>query len=229
MPVYRLSREVAFPDPNGANEDGVVAVGGDLNPDRVLEAYRCGIFPWPHRGLPLLWFSPDPRMVLEAENLRVSRSLRQTLKKNRYEIRLDSAFADVMRGCAKTPRKAQHGTWITPQMIECYTELHNRGFAHSAEAWHDGRLVGGLYGVSLGGMFCGESMFAAQPDASKAAFATLVGQLKDWGIDLIDAQTYSDHLARFGAVEWPRSRYLAALAVALGKPTRKGPWKLERA
>ncbi len=229
MPVYRLSQEIAFPDPRLANEDGVVAIGGDLNPDRVLEAYRCGIFPWPHRGLPLLWFSPDPRMVLEPDKLRVSRSLRRTLRKKRYEIRLDTAFADVMRGCARTPRRGQHGTWITPAMMECYCALHERGFAHSAEAWREGRLVGGLYGISLGGVFVGESMFAAQPDASKAALVTLAGWLNEHGVGMIDAQTHSDHLERLGAVQWPRERYLEALARALEQPTLRGPWKLEQA
>ena len=226
MPIVRLPREIAFPDPRLA-DDEVVAVGGDLNPRRVLAAYSVGIFPWPHEGMPLLWFSPDPRFVLPLEELQVARSLRQVIRKRKFELRLDSDFAGVMAGCAGVKRKRQKGTWITPEMVACYTKLHAAGFAHSAEAWIDGELVGGLYGVSLGGAFCGESMFARVDDASKVAFVTLVEQLKRWGFDFVDAQTHSEHMARFGALEMPRGEFLDALEKTLAKPTRKGPWQLD--
>jgi leucyl/phenylalanyl-tRNA---protein transferase len=226
MPVYRLDHRLLFPRPDEA-EDGLLAVGGDLRPERLLLAYSRGIFPWYGVGLPILWHSPDPRMVLEADRLIVGRSLAKTVRRRTYEIRLDTAFDAVVRACARTPRPGQDGTWITDDMIEAYRELHRRGFAHSAEAWHDGELAGGLYGVSLGGAFFGESMFAHRPDASKVAFVALVEQLHAWDIRLIDCQVHTEHLERFGAEEWPRDRFLAALSAALEAPTRPGPWRLD--
>jgi leucyl/phenylalanyl-tRNA--protein transferase len=225
--VYRLGPELAFPAPDEAEASGLLAVGGDLSPERLLLAYSLGIFPWPLVAEPLLWFSPDPRMVLLPGDLRVSRSLRRTLRRGDYELRLDTAFAEVVRRCAHVPRRGEAGTWITPELAEAYTRLHALGFAHSAEAWLDGRLVGGLYGVSLGGTFFGESMFADRTDASKAAFVALVHQLARWGFDLIDCQVHTGHLASLGAVEWPRQRFLAALARSLERPSRRGAWKLE--
>ena len=227
MPIYRLPEEPVFPPVEEAEEDGLLAVGGDLSPQRLLTAYSQGIFPWPHKGYPLLWFSPDPRMVLPTAELMLARSLRQVIRKGLFEVRLDTAFELVMRGCAKARRPGARGTWITPQMIRAYTLLHELGFAHSAEAWHEGKLVGGLYGISLGGAFLGESMFAAVDDASKVAFAVLVGQLQHWGITLVDAQTHTAHLERFGARLIPRPEFLALLQQALQQPTRKGPWKLD--
>ncbi|MBZ0136152.1 MAG: leucyl/phenylalanyl-tRNA--protein transferase [Planctomycetes bacterium] len=226
MPVYELPSEIAFPDPCEAEPDGLLAVGGDLSPERVLAAYSVGIFPWPHKGWPLLWFSPDPRMVLPLNDLRVSRSLRQTMRKAPYEIRLDTDFAGVIEACGKTRRRGQKGTWITDELAQAYTRLHELGFAHSAEAWQDGKLVGGLYGLSLGGAFFGESMFAHAPDASKIAFVSLVNQLKLWGFHFVDAQVHTDHLERFGAREIPRAEYLVSLQEALAMPTRRGPWSL---
>jgi leucyl/phenylalanyl-tRNA--protein transferase len=205
-------------------EDGLLAVGGDLSPERLALAYASGIFPWYEDGQPILWHSPDPRMVLRAGDLQVSRSLAKTLRHNLYEVTLDRAFRGVVEACAGTPRPGQRGTWITAEMIDAYEELHRRGLAHSVEAWQDGSLVGGLYGVSLGAAFFGESMFARAPDASKAAFVRLVQQLQQWDIDLIDCQVHTHHLARFGAQEWPRSRYLRALRSALASPTRAGLW-----
>jgi leucyl/phenylalanyl-tRNA--protein transferase len=225
--VFRLDKRVIFPPPELAEEDGLLAVGGDLGPRRLLLAYSMGIFPWYHDGLPILWHSPDPRLVLEICRLRVPRSLRKSIAKRAFEIRLDSAFRAVITGCRDAPRPDQDGTWITEKMLEAYVRLHDLGFAHSAEAWCDGRLVGGLYGVSLGAIFFGESMFARAPDASKIAFVTLLRQLERWGIGLVDSQVHTDHLARFGAEEWPRPRYLAALAAALEAPTRRGKWTLE--
>jgi leucyl/phenylalanyl-tRNA--protein transferase len=227
MPVFRLDRRLAFPPPELAEDTGLLAVGGDLRPERLLLAYSMGIFPWYEDGLPILWHSPDPRMVLGAGELVVGRSLRKTLRRRRYQVRLDTAFAEVIGACAEVPRAGQRGTWITGEMREAYIELHRRGLAHSAEAWRDGELAGGLYGVSLGGAFFGESMFARAPDASKVAFVTLTRQLERWGIDLIDCQVHTEHLERFGATEWPREQFLAALAAALEHPTRTGPWRLE--
>jgi leucyl/phenylalanyl-tRNA--protein transferase len=225
--VYRLGTQVAFPPPDEAEPSGLLAVGGDLRPERLLLAYSLGIFPWPLVERPLLWFSPDPRMVLEPAALRVSRSLAKTLRQGRFEVRLDTRFDEVVRRCAEVPRRGEVGTWITPELATAYRRLHELGFAHSAEAWEDGQLVGGLYGVSLGGAFFGESMFAHRTDASKAAFVTLVRQLAAWGFDLVDCQVHTEHLARFGAVEWPRGRFLAALAASLERPPRRGRWRLD--
>ncbi|MBW2714989.1 MAG: leucyl/phenylalanyl-tRNA--protein transferase [Deltaproteobacteria bacterium] len=227
MAVYRLTGELRFPAPDQADPSGLLAVGGDLGTKRLLLAYSMGIFPWYEDGLPILWHSPDPRMALLPEELRVSRSLRKVLRDQPFEIRLDGAFEAVVRACARVPRDGQDGTWITEEMIGAYRQLFELGFAHSAEAWSDGELVGGLYGVSLGGCFFGESMFATSADASKVAFATLVAQLARWDFDLIDCQVHTDHLSRFGATEWPRSRFLSALEKSLAKTTRRGCWQLD--
>jgi leucyl/phenylalanyl-tRNA--protein transferase len=224
--IFRLDQRLVFPRPELAEPNGLLAVGGDLRPERLVLAYACGIFPWYSEGSPILWHSPDPRMVLRAADLDVPRSLAKTIRRGAYEVRLDTAFRAVIEACARAPRPNQEGTWITAEMIEAYVELHDRGVAHSAEAWKDGALCGGLYGVSLGGAFFGESMFAAQPDASKVAFVTLVRALQAWGIDLVDCQVHTAHLARFGATSLPRARFLEALGEALQKPTRFGPWQL---
>jgi leucyl/phenylalanyl-tRNA---protein transferase len=224
MPVFKLDDRLEFPPANLA-EDGLLAVGGDLSPERLVLAYSRGIFPWYEDGLPILWHSPDPRMVLEAEALRVPRSLRKTIRKQPYRLTLDLAFGDVIDACAHAPRPGQDGTWITAEMRDAYVRLYELGLGHSAEAWRGDELVGGLYGVSLGAVFFGESMFARADDASKIAFVTLVGELRRRGIALIDCQVYTDHLARFGAVEWPRSRYLRALSQALRRPTHRGRWR----
>jgi leucyl/phenylalanyl-tRNA--protein transferase len=226
MPVYLLDDRVAFPPADHA-EDGLLAVGGDLRPERLLLGYSLGIFPWYEEGQPILWHSPDPRMVLPADALHVPRSLRKAMKRRPYGLTLDTAFRRVIESCAEAPRPGQRGTWITADMRAAYVELHRLGFAHSAEAWRDGELVGGLYGVSLGAAFFGESMFARAPDASKLAFVALVRQLERWGITLVDCQVYTPHLARFGAAEWPRRQYLRALRRALGRPTRQGPWRFD--
>jgi leucyl/phenylalanyl-tRNA---protein transferase len=226
VPVFRLDRRLIFPPVEYA-EDGLLAIGGDLRPERLLLAYSQGIFPWYSRGQPILWHSPDPRMVLRAEELEVPRSLRKTLKRAPYGITLDRAFAEVVEACASARRPGQRGTWITPAMKKAYADLHGLGLAHSVEAWTGERLVGGLYGVSLGGAFFGESMFATASDASKVAFVALVRQLVRWDIGLVDCQVHTDHLARFGAREWPRVRYLEALAEALRRPTREGPWSFD--
>ena len=227
MPIFRLGREIAFPHPEKSDRSGLLAVGGDLSPERLLLAYASGIFPWYSEDQPILWHSPDPRSVLRVEDLHVPRSLARTIRRGRFEVRLDTAFEDVIRSCAELPRPGGGGTWITPDMLDAYCELHRLGFAHSAEAFADGVLVGGLYGVSIGAVFFGESMFALVPDASKVAFVTLVRQLARWGIDLIDCQQQTHHLARFGAVLWPRSCYLEALARRTPRPTRRGVWRFD--
>jgi leucyl/phenylalanyl-tRNA--protein transferase len=225
--VFRLGADLAFPSPEEADPSGLLAVGGDLAPERLLLAYSLGIFPWPLVAEPLLWFSPDPRMAMRPAELRVSRSLRKVLRRGDFEVRLDTAFAEVVRRCAQVPRRDEAGTWITPELSAAYCRLHELGFAHSAEAWQHGELVGGLYGVSLGGTFFGESMFAERSDASKAAFVALVRQLAAWGFDLIDCQVHTEHLARFGASEWPRRRFLRALAASLERSSRRGVWRLD--
>jgi len=219
---------MGFPDPRQADADGLLAYGGDLHPQRLLAAYAQGIFPWPGGAdWPILWYSPDPRMVLVPEALHISQSLRKTLKKSPFKVRFDTAFAPVIRACATVPRPQQAGTWITANMIEAYGLLHELGFAHSAEAWLDDELVGGLYGVALGAAFFGESMFTRCPDAAKVAFVHLVQHLQAWQFHLVDCQMYTDHLARFGAVLWRRERFLRALARALQEPTHRGHWKWE--
>jgi leucyl/phenylalanyl-tRNA--protein transferase len=227
MPVYRLTRRLAFPPPEHATREGLVAVGGDASPERLLLAYAQGIFPWPSPGMPLLWFSPDPRFVLVPGRAHLSRSLRKRVRAGTFDIRFDTRFADEMRACAAQPRPGQDGTWITDELVEGYVALHARGLAHSVEAFRDGELVGGLYGVSLGRAFFGESMFARAPDASKVAFATLLGQLVAWDFALVDCQVRTEHLARFGAEDWPRARFLGALRDALAAPTRVGRWVRE--
>jgi leucyl/phenylalanyl-tRNA--protein transferase len=227
--IFRLDRRLVFPRPELAEPNGLLAVGGDLSAERLVVAYAAGIFPWYDDRTPILWYSPDPRMVLHAGELEVSRSLQKTMRRGAYEVRLDTAFEQVIDGCARAPRPGQDSTWITADMREAYVELHRRGVAHSAEAWCDGELCGGLYGVSLGGAFFGESMFAARPDASKVAFVTLMRQLAAWGIDLVDCQVKTAHLARFGAREQPRAEFLRALREAMSRPTRFGPWSLDRA
>jgi leucyl/phenylalanyl-tRNA--protein transferase len=228
VPVFRLPREPVFPEPSEAEPDGLLAVGGDLSPERLVEAYAAGIFPWYSEGSPILWWSPDPRLVLAPAALHVPRSLERTLRRGRYEIRADTAFGEVIRRCAGKPRPGQDGTWITRAMTRAYERLHELGLAHSFEAWEGGELAGGLYGVSLGAAFFGESMFADRADASKAAFAQGVRWLAAHGIDLVDCQVRTEHLVRFGAVEVPRASFLERLAVALRRPTLRGPWQVDQ-
>ena len=227
MPIFPLTDSLKFPNPNAAADGGLVAYGGDLRPQRLLAAYAQGLFPWPHgEDLPLLWFSPDPRTVLVPTDLHVSRSLRKTLRQGRFAARFDTAFDLVVRACATTRRTGQQGTWITPAMRQAYGVLHRLGFAHSAEAWLEGRLVGGVYGVSIGAAFFAESMFTHVSNAAKVAFVQLVRQLGAWGFHFVDCQMYSDHVKHFGAVPWERARFLHALSGALRQPTRRGLWAL---
>ncbi|MFZ4440441.1 MAG: leucyl/phenylalanyl-tRNA--protein transferase [Syntrophales bacterium] len=223
MPVYRLPDAIAFPPVGQAIESGLLAVGGDLSPERLLAAYREGIFPWYSDGDPILWWSPDPRFILFPDELRVSRSMRQFLKKGFVRITFDLAFGEVIAACGR-PRPGQDGTWITTEMREAYSRLHELGFAHSVEVWQEQELVGGLYGVSLGHAFFGESMFSAIPNTSKAALITLVLHLKKLDFDLIDCQVETDHLAGLGARPIPRHDFCALLKQSLCHETLRGNW-----
>ncbi len=227
MPVFQLDHRLVFPPPQLADPDGLLAVGGDLRAERLLLAYSSGIFPWPTEGFPLLWHSPDPRFVLPFGELHVPKSLRRRMNKEPFRLTLDEAFPSVIRACADKSRPGQKGTWITEEMVEAYAHLHKLGFAHSVETWEGDVLVGGLYGVSLGGAFFGESMFAERPDASKIAFVSLVRQLWKWDVKLVDSQVHTKHLERFGAVHWPRESYLEHLNHAMRSPTRRGSWSFD--
>jgi len=227
MPVFELTDEIIFPPPELAEENGLLAIGGDLSESRVLLAYSMGIFPWYSDEDPLLWWSPDPRLILIPKELKLSRSLRQTLKKETFRVTLDTAFEQVIRACAEVHNNDDGGTWITEEMIEAYTALHRSGYAHSVECWLRNELAGGLYGISLGSVFFGESMFTMKSNASKAAFATLVGQLTKWEFDLIDCQVTTPHLISLGAREIPRSEFLVLLKNALIKPTARGKWEFD--
>ncbi|OJW45965.1 MAG: leucyl/phenylalanyl-tRNA--protein transferase [Thiobacillus sp. 65-1059] len=213
--------ETALAEPNG-----LLAMGGDLSAGRLLDAYRHGIFPWFNPGEPILWWSPDPRMVLVPGEIRVARSLAKRIRNGGFETRVDTAFAEVMRACA-APRGGAGGTWISPAMVAAYTRLFDAGYAHSVETWRDGKLVGGLYGVAIGRMFYGESMFSREPDASKVALVRLAQQLRRWEFGLIDCQMETPHLASLGARTLPRAAFTARLAELVNLPHRPGPWNFD--
>ncbi len=224
MPIYRLSEALVFPPSHHAEPDGLLAVGGDLSPERLLLAYRMGIFPWYSQSTPILWWSPDPRLVLFPGEIHISKSLGRVLKRQRYRVTFDRTFRSVMEQCGSVKRKEGDGTWIVPEMLEAYCRLHELGFAHSAECWDGDTLVGGLYGVWLGRIFFGESMFALRPDASKIALVHLVDRLRDRGCVLIDCQVTTEHLKRLGAREIPRDLFLVYLDRALRASTERGSW-----
>ena len=225
MPVYQLIPEVSlFPPTEEAEDDGLLAVGGDLSKERLLAAYSKGIFPWYEVGQPILWWSPDPRLVLTPETLKISRSLRKILRKQQFEIRFDTAFEKVIKACADVRTEQGEGTWIIPEMQQAYTELHQDGFAHSVESWLDGELVGGLYGISLGQCFFGESMFSTRNDSSKVALVALVEFSREVGIRMIDCQMTTPHLLSLGASEIQRKKFLTNLKILLEQPTLKGSW-----
>ncbi|MGZ8209633.1 MAG: leucyl/phenylalanyl-tRNA--protein transferase [Burkholderiales bacterium] len=217
-----------FPPPSRAlrEPNGLLAAGGDLGVPRLLEAYRHGIFPWYSEGDPLLWWSPDPRMVLVPGRVSVSRSLRKRVRKREFEVRTDSCFRDVMRACGE-PRRGQGGTWITHEMIDAYVALHHAGYAHSVEAWLAGRLVGGLYGVAIGRVFFGESMFSRATDASKVALVHLARQLERWSYGMIDCQMSTPHLASLGAREVTRADFMRALEELVNYPPHRGAWRFD--
>lgn len=215
MPVFRLSNKIIFPAPELAEKDGLLAIGGDLSEERLIAAYSMGIFPWFSEGYPILWWSPDPRLVLFPDELKVSRSLRKIIKKGIFNVTMNTAFEEVIRNCSEIDRKGQDRTWITEDMMEAYARLHKSGYAHSVESWHNGKLVGGLYGIVLGKLFFGESMFSRMSNASKVAFVTLVERLKELDFKLIDCQVTTEHLISLGAREVPRKRFLEMLREAL--------------
>jgi len=215
----------SFPPVDQATPEGLLAIGGDLSSERLLAAYRHGIFPWYSAGQPILWWSPNTRAMLYPENIKISRSLGRTLRRGEFTVTCDTCFEDVIRACA-APREPNHesGTWITPEMIEAYVGLHQRGYAHSVEAWRQSTLAGGLYGLALGRGFFGESMFSRYPDASKVALVALAHRLTRTGFRFIDCQMPSAHLTSLGAVPVSRARFIRELAMALEAPDQIGPW-----
>lgn len=221
-----MSIEIIFPDPNEAENDGLIAVGGSLSVDYLLAAYSQGIFPWFGEGEPILWWSPNPRMVLIPKEFKCSASLLQVIRSNKFEVRVDESFKDVIQNCAQMKRKDQDGTWITEQIQDAYIELHKQGYAHSFETYENGKLVGGLYGVSLGKAFFGESMFHKDANASKVAFYFLTQTMIDWQFDFIDAQQSTNHLKSLGAKDIERELFLKLLETSLMHPTKKGKWQL---
>ncbi len=228
MHLHRLAPDpgAPFPDPAFAlrEPDGLLAVGGDLSPTRLLNAYRAGIFPWYSAGQPILWWSPDPRMVFRTDAVRVGSRLRRQLRGSGWTVRADTAFDAVVQACARAPRVGQSGTWITPDMASAYGALHRLGHAHSVEVFDGDSLVGGIYGVAVGRMFFGESMFSARSGGSKAALAGLAGLLFEWGWPLLDAQVENAHLVRMGAQAMDRREFLSTVEALVAQTCAVGPW-----
>jgi leucyl/phenylalanyl-tRNA--protein transferase len=227
MAVAFLLPGAPFPSPASAEDDGLLAVGGDLSPARLLAAYRQGIFPWYGDGLPILWWSPHPRLIIEPGRVHVPRRLARVLRQGRFTVTLDTDFPAVIGWCASVPRPGGLGTWIVPAMEAAYRRLHELGFAHSVEVWRHGRLVGGLYGVALGAVFFGESMFHVEPEASKVGFVTLAWALARSGYQLIDCQQTTPHMVRLGGFEVSREEFARRLEAAVHLPTQQGRWRLE--
>jgi len=225
MPIFQLSEKISFPPPQFAGPEGLLAVGGDLSEGRILLAYQMGIFPWFADDEPILWWSPDPRLVLNPSDVKVSKRLKRTLRQELFTITCDMVFEQVIKNCANVRIKDRKETWINDQMITSYCRLFKSGYAHSIEVWKDGQLAGGLYGISLGGCFFGESMFTSVDNASKVALAALCGFLKQLSFDMIDCQVTTDHLRRMGAVEITRTRFLSLLKRSMKRATLKGNWK----
>lgn len=226
MTVYLLPEEPFFPPAGEAEPDGLIAIGGDLSEERLLQAYACGIFPWFREEEDVFWYSPDPRMVMFPEQFKRSDSLTRLIRSNRFTVKFDTAFDQVIRACADAPRPGQEGTWISPDFIEAYSRLHQRGFAHSVEVYHKRTLVGGLYGISLGAAFFGESMFFTMNNASKVALHALVEHCLQDNVKFIDCQVESAHLLGLGATLITRNKYLGILKTALIEKSRTGPWTI---
>jgi len=227
MPVFQLNDTLYFPPPELARDDGLLAIGGDLSPERLLIAYQMGIFPWYAAGDPLLWWAPSPRLILEPGAFHCSRSLRRVLKQGDFTFTMDRDFVSVMAACAAVRTSQGQPTWIDPAMMAAYGQLHALGYAHSLECWQQGELAGGLYGVSVGGMFFGESMFSRVANSSKAALAVLAEQLEAWGFDCIDCQMRTEHLLSLGAREVSGHQFFALLQRSVLRPTRQGKWRLD--
>ncbi len=225
MPVFRITNDLVFPAPELAEEDGLLGVGGDLSAERLLLAYRNGIFPWYSKGDPILWWSPDPRCVLFPEKLKVTTRLTRTLKRKDITVTFDHAFARVIELCAAVKRAGQRGTWITRDMITAYLRLYEQGHAHSVEVYMDGELAGGLYGVAVGRVYCGESMFSLRPDASKIALVHLVRRLQEWRFPIIDCQVANSYLLSMGAEEIDRKAFLAYVHRYASEPDPLGTWE----
>jgi len=225
--VFLLTDKIAFPHPHLASSEGLLAVGGDLSQERLLLAYRMGIFPWFSDDEPILWWSPDPRLVLYPREIKISKTLNKIMKKGLFKVTMDSAFVQVITQCAQIRLQNNEGTWIVKDMIDAYCKLHESGFVHSVETWHQGELAGGLYGVSLGKCFFGESMFTRISNASNIALVKLVEYLNTLSFDMIDCQLTTEHLLRFGAKEIPRVSFLNQLEESLKAPTKKGKWCYE--
>ncbi|MDA8165714.1 MAG: leucyl/phenylalanyl-tRNA--protein transferase, partial [Desulfobacteraceae bacterium] len=219
MPVFQLTEELLFPPPRLARKDGLLAVGGDLAPERLLLAYSQGIFPWYSTGDPILWWAPSPRMILAPEEFHLTRRLAREIRKGTFAVTMDQGFREVITACAAIREEKGPGTWITPEMLEAYCRLHALGFAHSVECWRDGELAGGLYGVSLGTVFFGESMFSRVANSSKTALAALCRQLAAWGFEMIDCQMKTAHLESLGAREMPGEEFYRRLARCVRGPT----------
>ena len=226
MTVYFLDSRIRFPDPSEAEPGGLLAIGGDLSPKRLLLAYENGIFPWYSEEDPILWFSPDPRMVFFPGDFRFSKTLIKTVSSGKFSVRVDTDFATVIESCALVTRKGQSGTWITEEMKTAYRKLHELGYAHSFEVYSEENLVGGLYGVSLGGAFFGESMFHLETDASKVALFHLARKCWEFGFDFIDSQVPTDHMRTLGGREVSRKEFLLALKSSLRKETLRGVWQI---
>ena len=227
MTIYQLDDLYAFPDPAEADDEGLLAIGGDLTTERLLLAYSKGIFPWFSDDHPILWWSPNPRLVIKPAKIHISKSLKRTLRSHKFTVKFDERFREVIKSCANTNRPGQDGTWITTDMVKAYIALHELGYAHSVETYYKEQLVGGLYGVSLGNAFFGESMYSLKSDASKVALVSLSLQLQKWNFSLIDCQLTTTHLLSMGAFEIKRDEFLQMVESAMGHQTLKGQWKFD--
>ena len=225
MPVFQLTNKLIFPSVELAEDNGLLAVGGDLSPERLLLAYRSGIFPWYSEGDPLLWWSPSPRLIIFPAEFKVPRRLARLVLQKKYSVTMDRAFRQVITACAGTDKRQEKGTWITDDMLEAYCLLHDMGYAHSVECWLDDELAGGLYGISLGGIFFGESMFSIQPNSSKIALVSLIKKLQEWNFDCIDCQMKTEHLMQFGAQEIPGNHFRKLLDKSIAHPDQRGKWQ----
>jgi len=225
MPIFQLSDDIIFPDPSLAEENGLLAIGGDLSPERIINAYTNGIFPWYSEGEPILWWSPNPRCVLFPGKFKPSKSLSLLVKKNYFIVKFDSDFSSVIEMCSTVNRPDQPGTWITPEMKHAYIKLHKLGYAHSVESYYENKLVGGLYGIAIGNIFFGESMFYKVSNASKVAFFYLVGKLIQWNFELIDNQTTSQHLINLGSEEIDRNKFLEIIKISALKNNLRRKWQ----